>query len=259
MLLAVVLVMLGTVGFFCLRGGEASAVPEETVLMETAHFTEPAPEPVIPETTEVTEAAGPVRVACLGDSITYGHGISSRSENSYPARLGALLGAAYTVENFGVPGATIQDSGDQPIRQAQAYGDCLAFDADMVILMLGTNDSKPDNWAGEEAFREALLAMLGDLQAGENPPEIWLCTPSKAFYPWGKWGSTTSFDIQPEVVDAIAEVVWEVAATEGCSCIDIHRLTAENEQWFKEDGVHPDKAGAAAIAEAVYAVLTEIP
>ena len=251
-LLVVVLGIFGTIGYFYLAGSEeAPPIPEATQLTEETLPTETQ------EVPETTAAPGPIRVACLGDSITYGHGISSRSENSYPAKLGALLGGDYLVENFGVPGATAQDAGDQPIRKEQSYEDCLAFEGDIVILMLGTNDSKPDNWAGEKPFREALLALLTELTAGENPPEIWLCTPASAFYKWGKWGSATSFDIQPEVVAEIAATVREVAETEGYPLIDIHGLTAENQHWFKTDGVHPDKVGATAIAQAVYGALTE--
>lgn len=195
---------------------------------------------------------GPVRVACVGDSITYGHGISSRRENSYPARLGSLLGEDYLVENFGDPGSAVLSGSDQPYESRELYADSLAFDADIVVFMMGTNDSKPQNWQGEEAFRRDLEEML-DSYAGT---EIYLCTPAKAFFAKGYSGNVTMFEIQPETVDSIAEIVRQVARERGYPLIDIHALTAENPKWFREDGVHPDKKGAAAIAEAVYDTLT---
>lgn len=190
---------------------------------------------------------GPVRVACVGDSITYGHGISSRSENSYPARLAGALGDGYTVENFGNPGAAVQGASDQPYDQQPLYAESLEFDGDIVVFMMGTNDSKPQNWKGEDAFRRDLEVLL-DSYAGA---ELYLCTPAKAYFLKGYEGSVTMFDIQPEVVDTIAEVVRQVARDRGLPLIDIHALTEENPGWFREDGVHPDKKGAAAIAEAV--------
>ena len=51
--------------------------------------------------------ARPVRVACVGNSITYGAGIANRQQNSYPAQLQYYLGADYEVRNFGVSGTTL--------------------------------------------------------------------------------------------------------------------------------------------------------
>ena len=197
--------------------------------------------------------AGPVRVACVGDSITYGHGNSSRSENSYPAKLGSLLGEDFLVENFGDPGSAVQENADQPYETRELYAESLEYDGDIVILMMGTNDSKPQNWQGEAAFRQDLEALL-DSYAGA---ELYLCTPAKAFFVKGYEGDVTMFDIQPEVVDTIAGIVRQVAQDRGYLLIDIHALTEANPKWFREDGVHPDKKGAAAIAEAIYEALSQ--
>ena len=48
-----------------------------------------------------------VKVACVGNSITYGIGVSDPDKESYPARLQQMLGEGYTVERFGKPGATL--------------------------------------------------------------------------------------------------------------------------------------------------------
>lgn len=47
-----------------------------------------------------------IKVACVGNSITYGAGISNREKNSYPAQLQYYLGDDYEVRNFGSNGAT---------------------------------------------------------------------------------------------------------------------------------------------------------
>ncbi|OYP74897.1 hypothetical protein CIK94_07310 [Prevotella sp. P4-51] len=39
--------------------------------------------------------APPVRVACVGNSITYGTGIQDRARDSYPAQLERMLGPGY--------------------------------------------------------------------------------------------------------------------------------------------------------------------
>ena len=48
-----------------------------------------------------------IKVACVGNSITYGTGLSDRVTQSYPVKLQKLLGERYEVENFGKPGATL--------------------------------------------------------------------------------------------------------------------------------------------------------
>ncbi len=50
--------------------------------------------------TNTTEAKeGQIRIACVGDSTTYGHGITGWPKNTYPAILQNLLGEGYHVNN----------------------------------------------------------------------------------------------------------------------------------------------------------------
>ena len=63
----------------------------------------------------------PVRVACVGDSITFGHGIKDRENDAYPGVLRSLLGEKYDVRNFGVSGSTTMMETDMPYMNEQAY------------------------------------------------------------------------------------------------------------------------------------------
>lgn len=195
-----------------------------------------------------TEAkAGQIKVACVGDSITYGHGISGWPKHSYPTVLQGLLGDGYHVNNYGVSSYAVQENADRSYRTLPHYEECLAYDADILVFMMGSNDSKPENWKDAETFRadlESLLDSFGDTQ-------IILCTPATAFFLEGQTEGVTNHSIQPLIVDEIAQVVKEVAAEKGYTLLDIHALTAEHPEWFAKDGVHPGNEGAAAIAEAV--------
>lgn len=55
-----------------------------------------------------------IRVACIGNSITYGARIKNRDRDSYPAVLSRMLGEAYWVKNFGVSARTLLNKGDHP-------------------------------------------------------------------------------------------------------------------------------------------------
>src|SRR3712207_5545352 len=94
------------------------------------------------ESTGATGYKNVFRVACVGDSITYGAGVSGREKNSYPAVLGQWLGTKWDVRNFGVSGATLLKKGNRPYWKQQKFADALQFKPDVVIIKLGTNDSK---------------------------------------------------------------------------------------------------------------------
>ena len=193
-------------------------------------------------------AEGQIKVACVGDSITYGHGVSNWPDNNYPVLLQKLLGSDYHVQSFGVSGRAVQDNSDQPYTALKFYTQSLDYDADIVVFMMGSNDSKPENWFGAEAFRTSLCSLLDSY----GDAKILLCTPAACFFMEEHTGTTTSHDLQPAVAEEIAGIVREVAAERNYPLVDIHALTAANQQWFEADGVHPGNDGAAAIAQAVY-------
>ena len=191
---------------------------------------------------------GQTRVACVGDSITYGHGIKDWKKNNYPAVLGRTLGDKYHVNNYGVSGYTVQEDGDRPYVTLDQYQQSLAYEPDVVVFMMGTNDSKPFNWSTPGAFRtdlENLLYSYEDIGA-----EIILCTPATAFFLEETNSSETSFNIQPEIVEVIAAIVRGVATSHGYTLVDINDFTENHPEWF-DDGVHPNNEGAKAIAEEI--------
>lgn len=115
---------------------------------------------------DVTKSAGAFRIACLGDSITYGFGV--RRAAAYPARLERRLarsrrgaGVAVEVLNFGVTGYNIE----QTLQNLRVRA--LAYQPDVVIYQYALNDpqeysSELENLEGaltgaERSYRERLL------------------------------------------------------------------------------------------------------
>lgn len=195
---------------------------------------------------------GQIKIACAGDSTTYGHGISDWPKNNYPTVLQNLLGDAYHVNNYGVSSFAVQESADRSYRTLPHYQESLDYDADYVVFMMGSNDPKPENWKGADAFKTDLLSLLDTY----GDTEIILCTLPAAFFLDGQTEGVTNHDIQPLIVEEIAEITREVAAERGYTLIDIHALTAQHPEWFEKDGVHPSNEGAAAIAQEVYTVIS---
>ncbi len=187
------------------------------------------------------------RVACVGDSITEGYGLSSPNQEAYPAQLQVLLGPDYQVQNFGVSGSTARKQGDKPYWAQGAYGASTSFAPNVVLLMLGTNDAKPANW-NEAAFRvdySALVEHYADLGA-----QVYVATPPKVF-------GSGAFDITPTTVnDVVVPIVHELAADTGATLVDVYAATEPHGDWFP-DNVHPSREGAALLAQTFADALSE--
>lgn len=196
---------------------------------------------------------GQIKVACVGDSVTYGHSVTPWRKNNYPALLGAMMGEGYHVCSFGVSGSTVQDSGDQPYTATKAYTQSVEYEADILVFMLGSNDSKPENWLGEEKFREAYEKLLDSYLQGEKKPTVYLCTPPKAYFPENITEGLTNYDIQPLYVEAVADIVRDIATERNLPVIEINSLTENRRDLFGKDNVHPNNEGAKAIAQEVFA------
>ena len=200
-----------------------------------------------------------IRVACIGNSITDGHGIEMAPVNGYPALLQRQLGKDYLVKNFGVSGRTLLNHGDMPYMKEMAWEDAQAFDPDVVVIKLGTNDSKPQNWKYAAEFKQDLQQMITTLcpalvqsakkrkkskNAQPVRPKIYLCTPIPAF--------KSSWNINDAVItNEIIPIQKEVAQQYGLQLIDLHTLFANDGDKMQEDGIHPDGKGVRRIADIV--------
>jgi lysophospholipase L1-like esterase len=126
--------------------------------------------------------------------------------------------------------------------------------------MLGSNASKTFNWQGKEHFLDTFNKLLDDYKDSK----IILCTPATAFYidengevSRDDDDGVTTFEIQPSVVEEIADIVRDVAVEDDYPLVEINDLTYDHPEWFSVDGTHPNEDGAKAIAEAVYKKLAE--
>ena len=186
-----------------------------------------------------------VRVACIGDSITDGYLIDLSDTNGYPAQMQKMLGDGYWVKNFGVSARTLLNKGDFPYMKELAWEDALAFQPDVVVVKLGTNDSKPYNWVHKADFEADLQQMIDALKALPSQPRIYLCAPVPAFKP--------SWEISEEVITTQIVPMLEKAVKKNglAGLIDLHTPFVGQEELINEDGIHPTQAGARKIAEIV--------
>ena len=198
-------------------------------------------------------------MACIGDSITYGYGLESPDEQSWPALLQAKLGEKWQVVNLGVVASTLINEGRYPYRSTGNVEKAKELGADLFVIMLGTNDANDPNW-DTESYRTQLRALVDELADSastngqrsdtDNPPSqpqfVLMAPPCTFFY------LTDSSDERNRIIgEDVRNAVHSVAAEKGVRFVDLYALTEQHPEWFP-DYLHPNAEGAAAIADYVY-------
>lgn len=190
-----------------------------------------------------------IRVAAVGDSITYGFGISDKENNSYPEQLEDLLGDDWGVVNFGVNGATVLKDGTNPYWKQKQFDLVSELGADIVILKLGTNDSRPANWEYSDNFYNDYIQMINHLKNIPGSPRVIVCTPVPAF--------SLKWNINDDIIkNEIIPIILQAANDTNVEVIDLYNTLLPYGDLFP-DTIHPDSQGAAIIAQTVYNYLLE--
>ena len=180
-----------------------------------------------------------IRVACIGNSITHGSGIDMMDEKGYPAQLQRLLGNGYLVKNYGVGARCMMSTSDHPYMNEQAWRDAKAFQPQVVVIKLGTNDSKDYQW-NQSQYERDYQAMIDTLCSLPSKPAIYLCTPVKAFR--DKWGITDSV-----IVNGVIPSIQKIARKNKLTLIDLHSVITDPKD-MTADMIHPNEKGAGKMA-----------
>lgn len=199
-------------------------------------------------------AAGVVKVACVGASITAGAMIEPAQGNTYPDQLQALLGDNYEVGNldhsYGHSGATVMKAGDHPYWNTPQFTSSTDFDADKYVILLGTNDTKTFNWAPHGSdFEGDYVALVKHYQGLPSHPTVYICLLPPILHD-GQYGMSST-----NLENYVNPAIQRVAAETGAVLIDAHAPFLGHPEYFVE-GVHPNAAGAKVLAETVYKAIS---
>jgi len=181
-----------------------------------------------------------IKVACIGDSITNGGGKSEAA--FFPVQLDQILGQDYEVLNCGESGATMQTDGDKPYWKQKDLYNVFVYQPDIVVIMLGTNDSKTQNW-NASSFERDYQIMIDTLQSMKSSPEILLCTPPPAY--------SSAWNISDSIITTeLIPIVKNLAKKNGLEVIDVYNSMTNMSDLFP-DGIHPDDEGKKIMATAI--------
>lgn len=198
-----------------------------------------------------TAWAQPKKVACVGNSVTYGYLVENREQNCYPARLQQLLGKDYAVENFGKSGSTLLNRGHRPYMQQEEYKKALAFAADIVVIHLGLNDTDPRDWPNyRDDFVKDYLQLIASFRQANPKADIYVCRMSPIFHWHPRFQSGTRDWYAQE-----QEVIELIAAYADTRLIDLQKALY-NRPDLMPDALHPNAEGAGILAKTIYSAIT---
>lgn len=192
-----------------------------------------------------------IKVACVGNSITYGTGIEDREHFSYPVQLQKMLGEKYQVGNFGKPGATLLNHGHRPYMQQEEFKEAMAFKGDIAVIHLGINDTDSRNWPNyRDEFVKDYLSLMDSLRSA-NPKVRFILARM-----------TPIADRHPRFISGtklwhgeIQEAIQTVARVSGAELIDFHAPLYPY-PYLLPDAIHPNPEGAGILAKTVYGGIT---
>lgn len=190
----------------------------------------------------ISLAQTPIKIACVGNSITQGPGRDN--PGSWPLQMQAILGDAYEVENFGVSGRTLLRKGDYPYWNEPQFQEVKDFAPDILVIMLGTNDSKPQNWKYASEFRQDYLDMIAEFR--KTMPvdgKVYVVMPVPV--------TKDNFGITASVMNNEQRMMLvEIAQAANAELVDLYTPLMDKADLFP-DGVHPTAEGLGIMAKEI--------
>ncbi len=218
-------------------------------LLSTTLFSQ---QPTISQRLGDLETPRLIKVACIGNSVTYGYGHENPDSTSYPSQLAIMLGDDYEVGNFGKSGATLLRKGHRPYNEQEEFQKALEFAPDIAIIHLGLNDTDPRNWKYyKQEFIADYVALIEAFEKVNPDVEIYICRMTPIFHWHHRFKKGTRdwyWEIQA-TIENIAENIAEV------KLIDLQE-TLYHHPDLMPDALHPTPDGAKLIAQRVYSAIT---
>jgi len=183
-----------------------------------------------------------IKVACVGDSITEGYGLACQSKTGYPVVLDSILGANYSVLNSGRSATTLQKKGDFPYWICKEFSNVFVFEPDIIIITLGTNDTKPQNWH-TDLYEKDYQALIDTFKTLSSHPAIFLCLPVPVFQT--TWGINDSM-----VVHGVIPIIKRLANANNLTVIDLYHPMQSQGSNFP-DNIHPNEKAVKVMAEII--------
>lgn len=202
-----------------------------------------------------TPAQNKTVIAAIGDSNT-GTWIGGVAYHTWPLRLGVLLGEDYEIHNFGKPGYRLMNgytSENPSYTSSDMYEESLKIDADIAIIMLGTNDFGWDDndsaatEATNKKFYEDYLSLIDTYRSayGTDTQFILAVPPIR--------GTAENPDMK--VPNYIRPIIKRISQEQNIPYVDIYEYMQDYDLLY--DGLHFKPAAYYRFADCFYKAITK--
>lgn len=194
-----------------------------------------------------------IKIACIGNSVTFGYTLPDPATESYPALLQERLGDHYEVRNFGHSGATLLKRGHNPYYKTKEFLKAVGFRPDIAIIELGLNDTDPRNWPNyRDDFMPDYNWLLDTLRSGNPKMKIFICTMTPIFTGHPRFMSSTQFWYKE-----IQQLIPKIAKNNQASLIDLYQPFHDRPDLITDDWtLHPNVMGAVKLCDIIYQYIT---
>lgn len=196
-----------------------------------------------------------IKVACVGDSIT--HGSDDYGYPAYPKYLQDILGDGYDVQNFGVGGTRLisSDGNGAAYTKCAKYQPSLDFEPDVVIIMLGTNDSSDYTFKRFEQYYESdYQALINTYKNLPGSPYVIVATSPYIVATEG----SSSARVNDYIVPRQRQIFETLEGVDGQ--VDIYSWSKDR-YYLYNDGVHYNPNGyyslAMTFAEKIFGIAND--
>lgn len=194
-----------------------------------------------------------IKVACVGDSLTYGTTLLNRKVESYPARLAKLLGKDYDVLNLGLPGYALNRQSSKCIFCSPVFNVLEKYSPKYVVALIGTNDARLKNYTSDKDFENYYRAFLTDLSQLSSSPQIIAMTSPMSYTDT----SVCEFDFSHEILERLVKIQRSILDEYNIPYIDLYSSTQGKTSLFSDDMLHFSSKGAKFLAFKIHSVLTK--
>ena len=186
-----------------------------------------------------------VKIACIGNGVTYGVGFENREKNNFPQQLQYLLGANYKVTNFGVVNAPVLSNGLNGYTQTAAFKKSHTINPDIVFVELGLDEIKSSDTAFISNFTNTLEGIVQSYANLSARPRIVLLLPLPIFL------NDSSLLNNSVIKNKIIPKIQKIAFEKNIEVLDLFSMFIDKQDLFL-DKVHPSSLGGTLISKRLY-------
>ena len=202
----------------------------------------------VPEKSKIKVVGdGNIKIACLGDSITHGFKVSN--DDIWTALL-PKMNSNYQTINYGLVSRTLLSTGDYPYFSEDTINEFWKNKEDIIIIMLGTNDTKDINW-NYNRFEKEYRELINKLLKNKPNEKIYLMIPPQLFIDDIGEDRPNRKNLENGVIPIINKLSKEY---DNIEVIDLYRITKDHSELFI-DGIHPSEEGHRIIAAEILKVI----